>query len=64
MLCKKNDLVSNKEEIKEILSIEIMSRYFYQKGRIKSALTFDKEVEKALTILINKDSYNNILETE
>ena len=61
---KKYDLANNKEEIKEILSAEIMSRYFYQKGRIKSALTFDKEVEKALTILVNKDRYNDILETE
>ena len=41
-----------------------MSRYFYQKGRIKSALTFDTEVEKAITILTNKVEYNNILEIE
>ncbi|MDC0204653.1 S41 family peptidase, partial [Flavobacteriales bacterium] len=61
---KKDDLLNSKENIKEILSGEIMSRYFYQKGRIKSGLTFDKEVEKAITILTNKEEYNNILEIE
>ena len=49
------------EDIKEILSGEIMSRYFYQKGRIKSSLTFDLEVEKAIAILTNKVEYNAIL---
>jgi len=61
---KRDDLLKSKEDIMEILSGEIMSRYFYQKGRIKSALTFDTEVEKAIAILTNKDEYNNILEVE
>jgi len=59
---KRDDLLKSKEDIKEILSGEIMSRYFYQKGRIKSALTFDMEVEKAIAILTNKVEYNAILE--
>ena len=61
---KRDDLLKSKEDIMEILSGEIMSRYFYQKGRIKSALTFDTEVENAIAILTNKDEYNNILEIE
>ena len=59
---KRDDLLKSKEDIKEILSGEIMSRYFYQKGRIKSALKFDKEVEKAINILKNQDEYNAILD--
>ena len=52
---KNNDLQKSKEDIKEILTGEIMSRYFYQKGRIKAGLNFDIEVEKA--ILENKTSF-------
>ena len=38
---KSDDLVKSKEDIKEILTGEIMSRYYYQKGRIKASLNFD-----------------------
>ena len=50
-----------KNHIKEILTGEILSRYYYQKGRIKAGLNFDVEVEKALEILQNKEQYNEIL---
>ena len=58
---KKEDLIKSKEAIKEILSGEIMSRYFYQQGRIKSSLKFDLEIKKAINILLDKDEYNAIL---
>lgn len=61
---KGDDLFTNKEEIKEILTGEIRSRYFYQIGRIEAALNFDPELEKALEILQNKEEYNQILENE
>ena len=58
---KKDDLQKNKEDIKEILTGEIMSRYYYQKGRIKAGLNFDLEVERAIEILKDKKEYNEIL---
>ena len=61
---KNNDLQKSKEEIKEILTGEIMSRYFYQKGRIKAGLNFDIEVEKAIEILKENTEYNKILGNE
>jgi carboxyl-terminal processing protease len=61
---KNNDLQKSKEDIKEILTGEIMSRYFYQKGRIKAGLNFDIEVEKAIEILKEKTEYNKILGNE
>ena len=61
---KRDDLLKSKDDIKEILTGEIMSRYFYQKGRIKSTLIFDMEVEKAISILQDQEEYNNILEIE
>lgn len=61
---KNNDLQKSKEDVKEILTGEIMSRYFYQKGRIKAGLNFDIEVEKAIEILKENTEYNKILGNE
>ena len=58
---KKNDLIRNKEIIKEILSEEIVSRYFYQEGRIRTSLNFDKEVQEAIIYLSQQDMYNSVL---
>ena len=58
---KKNDLTRNKEIIKEILSEEIASRYFYQEGRIRTSLNFDKEVQEAIIYLSKQDMYNSVL---
>ena len=61
---KNDDLVKNKEQIREILTNEIVSRYYYQRGRIIAALNFDIEVEKAIEILQNTQLYNQILNNE
>jgi hypothetical protein len=41
-----------------------MSRYYYQKGRLKAGLNFDIELDKAIEILQNKEQYNKILDNE
>ena len=65
MLVNKNDdLFNSKDDIKEILTGEIMSRYYYQKGRIMASLNFDQEVKKAIEILQNKEQYLQILKFE
>ncbi len=61
---KKDDLFKNKEKITEVLTAEIMSRYYYQSGRIRGGLNFDSDVEKALQILKNSNEYNSILANE
>ena len=58
---KKDDLFTNKDEIKEALSSEIVSRYFFQKGRIKTSLYFDVELLEAIDILNDKDRYSQVL---
>ncbi len=60
-LSKEDDLQNSKGEIKEILTGEIMSRYYYQKGRLKAGLNFDIELDKAIEVLQNKEQYNKIL---
>ena len=61
---KNDDLQKNKDDIKQILASEIISRYYYQVGRIKAGLSFDNEVEKAVKLLENKNEYNQILSNE
>ena len=58
---KNNDLINNKDEIKKFLSSEIISRYYYQEGRIKEGLKYDKDVEEALRLIENLQEYNSIL---
>ena len=60
-LNKKNDLDRNKQIINEILSEEISSRYFYQEGRIRASIEYDKEIKEAIKHLKQKDLYNSIL---
>ncbi len=58
---KKSDLEINKKEIKQILSSEIISRYFFQKGRIFIDLNSDPEIDSAVNILSDPKRYNNFL---
>jgi carboxyl-terminal processing protease len=58
---KDGDLYRFKDEIKEVLENEIVSRYYYQRGRIESGLKYDKEVQKALETLTDKSIYASIL---
>lgn len=58
---KYKDLDMFKPEIKELLEEEILSRYFYQKGRIEKALVSDAEIAKGIEVLRNKAVYQSIL---
>lgn len=61
---KDNDLIINKDEIKEILKLEIVGRYYYQKGKIISTLKDDAELNRAMELLLNsdgKDEYRSLL---
>ena len=58
---KKNDLNRNKDIIKEILSEEIVSRYYFQEGRIRTSLKYDKEVQEAIKYLAQQNLYDSVL---
>jgi len=59
---KQDDLTKHKDEIKKILRIEIISRYYYQKGKIVSSLADDIDIARAIEIINEKDSYLAILD--
>jgi len=58
---KGDDLFTHKKEIKEILTGEIRSRYYYQVGRIEAALNFDTDIKQAIEVLQDEETYNRIL---
>jgi carboxyl-terminal processing protease len=60
---KKNDMIKNKDEIKELLEEEIASRYYYDKGRIKVELKNDKETQRGIALLNNEVKYDSIIKT-
>ena len=61
---KKNDLQNSKQELKEFLANEIVSRYYYQEGRIIERLQHDKDIEESLRLLENLDEYESILKVD
>lgn len=58
---KNEDLILFKNEIKNFLEIEIISRYYYQKGQVENALSKDDCINAAFEVLGNKQKYSNIL---
>lgn len=60
-LDNQEELIHYKDEITTILAPEIISRYYYQKGRIQYELQNDNFTHKAVEILTNPSQYNNIL---
>lgn len=55
---KDNDLINNRKEISEILKMEIVGRYYFQKGKIISTLKDDVELNRAVEILLNTNGEN------
>ena len=58
---KEQDLVTFKEEIKEALKDEIVSRYYYQEGVVEASLTKDDEISESLKVLKNPTQYAMML---
>lgn len=58
---KKEDILKFKTEIIEFLKEEIVSRYYFQKGRAQASLEFDKEVIKSLGIFNDLTTYTEIV---
>jgi len=58
---KKNDLQIHKDEIKQALESEIVSRYYFDKGRYEDAFKYDKELAKAVKTMQDKTQLTAIL---
>ena len=58
---KTEDLITFKSEIKELLENEIVTRYYFQTGKIQAALAHDEEVKKAIAVINDMGLYISVL---
>ncbi|MCW0481629.1 S41 family peptidase [Gaoshiqia sediminis] len=54
------DLEQFEDEVKEMLTDEIVTRYYYQKGAIRSAIKTDKGIEKAKEVLASPATFSAV----
>ena len=62
MHSKEEDLLTFRNEISEILKMEIVTRYYYQEGKIRASLSSDPDINRAVRILEEPATYQSILE--
>jgi carboxyl-terminal processing protease len=55
------DLEIHKEDVKELLEEEIVSRYYYNAGRIANTMRNDTQIKTAVDILREQEKYHSIL---
>lgn len=58
---KTHDLEKNKPEIKRLLEDEIVTRYYFQRGRYQHQLKNDTELKEAIEVLSSPSRYKTIL---
>lgn len=58
---KEKDIQTFQPEIRELISEEISSRFYYQAGRIQTALQYDKYMDTAINVIKDKNRYSEIL---
>jgi len=59
---KDKDITDNKAEIKELIQLEIVSRYYYQKGRIVASLATDPDISRSVQLINDSPTYTGILD--
>ncbi|MDQ7947465.1 MAG: S41 family peptidase [Pedobacter sp.] len=58
---KKTDLIAHKEEIRRVLETQIISRYYFEKGKVEQAFQYDQEVGRAKALFNNQGQILAIL---
>ena len=61
---KKTDLMTFKTEIKRVLETQVVSRYYYERGKVEQAFQYDKELNTARGLLNNNPKMLAILKGE
>ncbi len=59
---KEKDLQTHKEEIRDLIEENIISRYYFIKGEIAHSITHDYDVKEAIALLNNPSQYNSLLQ--
>jgi carboxyl-terminal processing protease len=58
---KKMDLAKHKDNVKQTLENEIVSRYYYMRGRIANSMQHDRELDRAVSVLEKPEEYRTVL---
>lgn len=58
---KKDDLITFKDQISQLLAREIVGKYYYESGEIQFMLSDDPEVDRAIEYLMDPTSYAQLL---
>ncbi|PID93050.1 MAG: peptidase S41 [Bacteroidetes bacterium] len=58
---KEGDLQKFREEISDLIRIELIHRYYYLAGLLKANLYHDKEIKEAIKIIRDNEAYQQIL---
>jgi len=58
---KIEELNKNKESIKELLSDEIINRYYFKKGEYQNHIAYSLFIKEAISVLENEEQYRSIL---
>ena len=58
---KKDDFKKYNDQVRDLLKIEIVSRYYFQRGKILSTLKDDPDIAEAISTITNQQKYTDIL---
>lgn len=58
---KLHDIDKNRKQIEELIRIEIVTRYYYQRGKVIAALLNDPDLAEAVKVLNDHSMYHSIL---
>lgn len=61
---KNQDLLKHQDEITRLLENEIVSRYYYLRGRIENGLKHDNDLDKALELVSKPEKYQALLQVK
>ncbi len=64
LVSRKTELMGNKDDIKRALETQVVSRYYFEKGKIVQAFQYDKELAAAKSVLANSTKMLAILRGE
>ena len=57
-----SELDKHRETIQQMIELDIISAYYYQKGSIEASLNGDKQLKEAMRLLTSPDEYGKILQ--
>jgi len=58
---KKGDLLKFRDQVKELVKVEIATRYYFQKGKVISTLKNDIDLAEAIRTIHNPSLYQSVL---